>query len=268
MAEEALVFRRDDGARQPAVIGQLGRRAAAGARAQHGLGAQPFDRELPDGRLHREGGVGQQQLRLQRQRAADAGALQLGQRRHQHGVPTGDGRVLHADVQLQVLRREAAGPGALQQGVAVGRLGRGLEGAGQRVAVAPHGGHQPLDLDRLRAQRRHVGAARRAAHLLLAGFLVPGEMHGAEAGVQRVAVQPRREPGRGGQAHRGGHADLERERAGLHRGAPFARRRRKGDLGDQEDGHQGGQDEGQQPEKHESQGLLHKHVLITSVLPR
>ncbi len=190
VAEEALVFRGDDGARRPAVVGQPGRRAAAGARAQHGLGAQAFDGELADGRLHREGGVGQQQLRLQRQRAADAGALQLGQRRHQHGVPAGDGRVLYAKVKLEVPRREAAGPGALEQRVAVGRLGRGLEGAGQRVAVAPHGGHQPLDLDRLCAQRGHVGTARRAAHLLLAGGFVPGEMHGApETGVQRMAVQ-------------------------------------------------------------------------------
>ncbi len=135
-------------------------------------------------------------------------------------------------------------------------LGRGFEGAVERVAVALHGGDQALDPDRLGAERRHLCTARRALHLEQLAGRLPGEAHGAEAGVERTPVEVGREPRGGGHAHCGRNADLEIQRARLHRGAPLTRSRRERQLDHQKDSYTRCNDQGQQAVEHESQDLL------------
>jgi hypothetical protein len=226
---------------------------------------QPFDGELAHDGNDAEGAFGQRNLSAQGQRAADARALQFGQVGRKHRVPARNGRILDVGAEQQVLGREAAFPLAEDGGCRIGAAGGGLERAGQRVAIALDGGNQAFDLDGLRAERRNLYRAGRAAQFERAGRALPREMHEAETRVERMPVEPRCKPGGGGQPHCGRHADVETQRPGLDRAAPFNGRRRKCELHYQEDSYRCSDYKGQQPVKRRSQGLV--HTTLTRVSP-
>ena len=162
--------------------------------------------------------AGSVDLRAQAQRAADAGALQLGQAGRQHRVPARDRRVGRVDVELQRLLREPAVPARAQHVVAATVDTVVAAGAASRVPLSEPASRRTVT----RRLSSRIGAlpsagtvalqgAQRSSRVLVGSFQPKRDR--AVARVERAAVEPGREPRRGGQADRGGHADVEAERA-------------------------------------------------------